>query len=97
MFELFGPLVSGGSAVIVEDLLALADRGAGAGAVSLVSGVPSAFGQVVGGESAVRPRSVVLAGEALTGDLVERVHAALPEARVVNIYGPTEATVYSTA
>ncbi|MFJ1820070.1 amino acid adenylation domain-containing protein [Streptomyces sp. NPDC088139] len=97
VFELFGPLVSGGSAVIVEDLLALADRGAGAGAVSLVSGVPSAFAQVVAGESAVRPRTVVLAGEALTGDLVERVHAALPEARVVNIYGPTEATVYSTA
>ncbi|WP_346345463.1 AMP-binding protein, partial [Streptomyces sp. SID5643] len=82
----------------MEDLLALADGGAGVGDVSLVSGVPSAFAQVVaGGGLSVRPRTVVLAGEALTADVVSGIRGALPGVRVANIYGPTEATVYATA
>ncbi|AXE82377.1 non-ribosomal peptide synthetase [Streptomyces atratus] len=96
VFELFGPLVSGGSVEVVGDLLALAD--AGVGDVSLVSGVPSAFAQMVAsGEIQARPRTVVLAGEALTADAVAGIRTAIPGARVANIYGPTEATVYSTA
>ncbi|MEE1805058.1 AMP-binding protein, partial [Streptomyces sp. BE133] len=47
VFELFGPLVSGGSVEVVGDLLALADADASIGDVSLVSGVPSAFAQMV--------------------------------------------------
>ncbi|MFG3244731.1 amino acid adenylation domain-containing protein [Streptomyces sp. NPDC048157] len=98
VFELFGPLVSGGSVEIVQDLLALADREAVVGPVSLISGVPSAFAQVVaGGGLSVRPRTVVLAGEALTADAVGSIRGALPGVRVANIYGPTEATVYATA
>ncbi|MFJ9743430.1 amino acid adenylation domain-containing protein, partial [Streptomyces sp. NPDC101166] len=100
VFELFGPLVSGGCVEVVSDLLALADADADApvGDVSLVSGVPSAFAQMVAaGEVRARPRTVVLAGEALTADAVAGVRAAVPGARVANIYGPTEATVYTTA
>ncbi|MDL4822171.1 condensation domain-containing protein, partial [Actinomadura opuntiae] len=79
----------------MPDLLALAD---GVGDVSLVSGVPSAFARVLGSAAEnVRPEAVVLAGEALTGDLVAAIRQALPGARVANIYGPTEATVYATA
>ncbi|WP_146228534.1 AMP-binding protein, partial [Streptomyces sp. CG 926] len=49
VFELFGPLVSGGTVEVVRDLLALADADADTpvGDVSLVSGVPSAFAQMV--------------------------------------------------
>ncbi|WP_189974655.1 AMP-binding protein, partial [Streptomyces avidinii] len=98
VFELFGPLVSGGAVEVVRDLLVLADRDRGPWGVSLVSGVPSAVAQVVaGGGVEARPRVVVLAGEALTADAVAAVRGALPGARVANIYGPTEATVYSTA
>ncbi|MEU7540087.1 amino acid adenylation domain-containing protein, partial [Streptomyces narbonensis] len=100
VFELFGPLVSGGSVEIVGDLLALAgaDMDTPVGDVSLVSGVPSAFAQMVAaGEIQARPRTVVLAGEALTADAVAGIRTAIPGARVANIYGPTEATVYSTA
>ncbi|MEE1804998.1 AMP-binding protein, partial [Streptomyces sp. BE133] len=94
----FGPLVSGGSVEVVGDLLALADADASIGDVSLVSGVPSAFAQMVAsGEILARPRTVVLAGEALTADAVAGIRTAIPGARVANIYGPTEATVYSTA
>ncbi|WP_330333166.1 amino acid adenylation domain-containing protein [Streptomyces sp. NBC_00536] len=98
VFELFGPLVSGGAVEVVRDLLVLADRDRGPWGVSLVSGVPSALAQVVaGGGVDARPGVVVLAGEALTADAVAAVRGALPGARVANIYGPTEATVYSTA
>ncbi|WP_405774631.1 non-ribosomal peptide synthase/polyketide synthase [Streptomyces sp. NBC_00859] len=97
VFELFGPLVSGGSVEVVNNLLALADADSPVGDVSLVSGVPSAFAQMVAaGEIRARPRTVVLAGEALTADAVAGIRTAIPGARVANIYGPTEATVYTT-
>ncbi|KQQ35973.1 hypothetical protein ASF61_07070 [Duganella sp. Leaf126] len=38
-------------------------------------------------------RCLVLGGEGLDPDLVRRVNALLPDCRVVNHYGPTEATV----
>ncbi|WP_240780158.1 AMP-binding protein, partial [Nonomuraea zeae] len=98
VFELFGPLVSGGCVEVVPDVLAVADGGRDLGGVSLVSGVPSALAQVVGADVlGVCPRSVVLAGEALSVDALAGLRAAVPGARVANIYGPTEATVYATA
>ncbi|WP_329831112.1 AMP-binding protein, partial [Streptomyces sp. BE133] len=98
VFELFGPLVSGGRVEVVGDLLALADADASIGDVSLVICVPSAFAQMVAsGEILARPRTVVLAGEALTADAVAGIRTAIPGARVANIYGPTEAPVYTTA
>ncbi|WP_345581458.1 amino acid adenylation domain-containing protein, partial [Nonomuraea rosea] len=98
VFELFGPLVSGGCVEVVPDVLAVADGGRDLGGVSLVSGVPSALAQVVAvGVLGVRPRTVVLAGEALSADAVAGIRAVLPGVRVANIYGPTEATVYATA
>ncbi|MFE0209031.1 amino acid adenylation domain-containing protein, partial [Streptomyces sp. NPDC058985] len=97
VFETFGPLVSGGSIEVVQDVLALADRRRGAEAVSLISGVPSALSQVLaGGTAETGVRTVVLAGEALTAGAVREIQSALPGARVANIYGPTEATVYAT-
>ncbi|MFI6058361.1 amino acid adenylation domain-containing protein [Streptomyces sp. NPDC051286] len=104
VFEMFGPLVSGGSIEVVRDVLALADRGDGPGPLSLISAVPSAFAQVLDGLAAGAgidarsgARTVVLAGEALPASLVRDIREALPGVRVANIYGPTEATVYSTA
>ncbi|MBT2234823.1 amino acid adenylation domain-containing protein [Nonomuraea sp. NEAU-A123] len=98
VFELFGPLVSGGCVEVVPDVLAVVDGNCDLGRVSLVSGVPSALAQVVGSDVlGVWPRTVVLAGEALSADAVAGLRAAVPGARVANIYGPTEATVYATA
>ena len=99
VFELFTPLVSGGSVEIVADLLALADNGgAGPWRGSLISAVPSALSEVLSVHGATASAgTVVLAGEALTARAVTAIRAALPEAQVRNIYGPTEATVYATA
>ena len=98
VFEIFAPLTAGGSIEIVPNLLALADRAAGPWQGSMISAVPSALAQVLAAPGTrASARTVVLAGEALTARAVAAVRAAMPGARVGNIYGPTEATVYATA
>ncbi|SBT41188.1 non-ribosomal peptide synthetase [Micromonospora narathiwatensis] len=97
VFEMFGPLACGGEIEVVDDLLALAERADGWSG-SLISAVPSAFAQLLaGGAVDAHADVVVLAGEALSAQAVRDINGALPGARVANIYGPTEATVYSTA
>nr|QRG34998.1 NRPS [Micromonospora sp.] len=97
VFEMFGPLACGGEIEVVDDLLALAERADGWSG-SLISAVPSAFAQLLaGGAVDAHTDLVVLAGEALSAQAVRDINGALPGARVANIYGPTEATVYSTA
>ncbi|MFI1400452.1 amino acid adenylation domain-containing protein [Streptomyces sp. NPDC020681] len=98
VFELFAPLACGGRVEILRDALALAEREPHAARATLVSAVPSALTAVL--EQGRLPQgtgTVVLAGEALPGPLVDAALAAAPGARVVNAYGPTEATVYATA
>ncbi len=98
VFEIFGTLASGGCLEVVPSLLALAERGtAGPWRGSLISAVPSALAQVLA-TPGVRAQAAVVAlcGEALTGPVVAAIRAAVPGARVENIYGPAEATVYAT-
>ncbi|HEY2194794.1 MAG TPA: non-ribosomal peptide synthase/polyketide synthase, partial [Actinomycetospora sp.] len=98
VFEIFCPLMLGGSIEVVRDLLTLAEPRAGRWAASLVSAVPSALAQVLAqGAVAVAAQNVVLAGEGLSARAVREIQAAIPGSRLANIYGPTEATVYATA
>ncbi|MGH3785814.1 MAG: non-ribosomal peptide synthase/polyketide synthase, partial [Pseudonocardiaceae bacterium] len=98
VFEIFCPLVVGGSVEVVRDALALAEAGISTGTVSLISGVPSAFAQVLAQHSpGVTADTVVLAGEALSARVARQIQAATSCRRIANIYGPTEATVYATA
>ncbi|MFI6447709.1 amino acid adenylation domain-containing protein [Kitasatospora sp. NPDC050543] len=96
VFELFGPLLCGGTVELLRDLLALADRD-GAPA-SLISGVPSALAQLVAqGDLRATAATVVLAGEGLSGQAATEIQQALGADLLANIYGPTETTVYATA
>ncbi len=98
VFEIFAPLVSGGSIDIVRNLLALADRRGEEWNGSLISAVPSAFSSLLDQSDAYRNvNTIVLAGEALPPGLVREIHEIVPECRIANLYGPTEATVYATA
>ncbi|MGY9063719.1 non-ribosomal peptide synthase/polyketide synthase [Streptomyces sp. CAS3] len=97
VFELLCPLTAGGTVEVVADLPALAD-GAGPRHAGLLSGVPSVVSRLVaGGTAPLTADTVVLAGEALPAQTVHDLRAAMPAARIANIYGPTEATVYATA
>ncbi len=95
VFELFVPLSRGGRVILAENALELPRLAAD---VRLVNTVPSAMGELVRME-AIPPsvRTVGLAGEPLRRDLVQRIYAAAPGVeRVLNLYGPSETTTYST-
>ncbi len=99
VFEMFGPLLAGGCVQVLPDLLAVAGQRYSAtvlsGVPSVVAGLASAGGPapVVAGADA----TVVLAGEALSGQHMALLRSWAAGRRIANIYGPTEATVYATA
>jgi amino acid adenylation domain-containing protein len=65
--------------------------------VTWITGVPTVLRELL--KSAPLPariRTVSFGGEELDCAIVERIHRAAPGARVLNLYGPTEITVYAT-
>jgi amino acid adenylation domain-containing protein len=96
VFEIFVPLSCGGKVILAADALELAELPA-ANQVTLVNTVPSAMAELmrVNGLPA-SVKTVNLAGEALQNALVQRVYEQANVERVVNLYGPSEDTTYST-
>ncbi|OKI26952.1 hypothetical protein A6A25_06815 [Saccharothrix sp. CB00851] len=96
IFEIFGPLATGGRFVLVDDVLALASLDGAAG-VRLVNTVPSAMRELIAaGAVPAGVRTVCLAGEPLTADLARRAWELPGLRRLLNLYGPSEDTTYST-
>lgn len=96
IFELFLPLISGGTLILVDAATALVDE-APAMPPWLMNTVPSAARALA--EAGALPRdlrTINLAGEPLPRTLVETLYAARPGVRVFNLYGPSEYTTYST-
>ena len=97
--ELFLPLLSGATVVVADqettadpDRLAelLATSGAG-----VMQATPSLWRMFVAARpDALRGLRVLTAGEPLLPELAERLHASAAE--VLNLYGPTETTIYAT-
>jgi amino acid adenylation domain-containing protein len=96
VFEIFVPLSRGGTVILAENALEL-PRLPAASEVTLVNTVPSAMDALVrtGGVPA-SVRVVNLAGEALTRELADRIHALPHVERLYDLYGPSEDTTYST-
>ncbi|HVR98125.1 MAG TPA: amino acid adenylation domain-containing protein [Thermoanaerobaculia bacterium] len=96
VFEIFVPLAWGGTVILAENILQLPVLPA-ACEVRLVNTVPSGIAELIrtGG---VPPsvRTVNLAGEPLKRALVQQIHQATAARRVLNLYGPSEDTTYST-
>jgi amino acid adenylation domain-containing protein len=97
VFEIFATLAEGGKILLAENALALPDL-AGKEEVVLVDTVPSAMAELLRlGRLPPSIRTVNLGGEALKGSLVEEIYGKLPSVeRVVNLYGPSEDTTFST-
>jgi acyl-coenzyme A synthetase/AMP-(fatty) acid ligase len=98
--ELFVPLAFGGSVVVVRNLLAMCDdddaqaRAAVACGLTMINGTPSGVQMLLDTRRVPRStRVVLLGGEALSRRTADTLYAALGGgARVINVYGPTEAT-----
>ncbi|RZL72931.1 MAG: amino acid adenylation domain-containing protein, partial [Rhodococcus sp. (in: high G+C Gram-positive bacteria)] len=96
VLEIFAALCAGGSIDVVRDVLVLGEHRSWSGGV--ISTVPSAFAEVLDQiESTLSAETVVFIGEQLSDRMLSAVRAAIPGVRVVNGYGPTEATVYVTS
>ena len=96
VFELFLPLCAGGAVFLARNALELASL-PGAGRVTLINTVPSAIAELVRVNALpASVRTVNLAGEPLLRDLVDRIYRCPGVERVLNLYGPSEDTTYST-
>jgi amino acid adenylation domain-containing protein len=96
VFEIFQPLSSGGKVILASNALGLAQF-TGSDEVTLVNTVPSAMRELIrmkGVPASVK--TVNLAGEALQDSLVKQIYELENVERVVNLYGPSEDTTYST-
>ena len=96
IFEILLPLTTGGTVVLVENILTLIDYTAPA--ISLINTVPSAMRELLlRWQPGDELRAINLAGEPLAGDLAAAIHAKCGiNVTLRNLYGPTETTIYST-
>ncbi|MGO1056203.1 amino acid adenylation domain-containing protein [Crossiella sp. CA198] len=98
--EIYLPLVSGAQVVLatkdtVRDPARLARLAAESGA-TVIQATPSLFGAILGQEPGfLRELRVLVGGEALPPATAAELRAAA--ARVTNVYGPTEATIWATS
>ena len=97
VMEIFGTLSLGGTVVLGQNALDLPKLPA-ADEITTCVMVPSSMQALLASQTLPAGiRCVVFGGEALKRPLVDRIHALTPVPRVVNAYGPTEDTVFSTA
>ena len=96
VFEMFAPLACGGKMILAPNVLALSTLAA-AQDVTLLNTVPSAIAELIAqGEIPASVRTVNLAGEPLSQHLVREIYSHTKAQRVLDLYGPTESTIYAT-
>ncbi|WP_370511719.1 amino acid adenylation domain-containing protein [Brevibacillus sp. AG162] len=110
VFEIFGALLSGaGLHIISQELLTNPEElltylhGNG---ITIWHSVPALFHQLVlylrsrsdltewAGKSSIR--RIMIGGEAWSAELAKEILALFPQAELMNMYGPTEATIWAT-
>ncbi|WP_206759232.1 non-ribosomal peptide synthetase, partial [Massilia sp. CFBP 13721] len=98
IYELFLPLTTGHTCILVDHILALDTLDAESRAlVTLVNTVPSAARVLLDRKLfPASARVLNLAGEPLKAALVDRVYAETAVGQVVDLYGPSEGTTYSS-
>ena len=96
VFELFVPLSWGGTVILVKNALHLRTSSV-KGRVTLINTVPSAMAELLREDDLpASVRTVNLAGETLSAQLVQQIYRQKQVKRVFDLYGPSEDTTYST-
>lgn len=95
VFEIFLTLAGGGTLVLLRNVLELAERMDCA--PSLINTVPSAAEELLKVNAIPESvKTVNLAGEPLSAELVNKLYAKGHIEKVYDLYGPSEDTTYST-
>lgn len=99
---IFPPLIHGGEVVIIPELFttdaALLSQWLGTHPVDCLKIVPSHLMSLlhsVNAEKLLPQKLLMMGGEKCTAEIVTRVRDINPELRIINHYGPTEATIGS--
>jgi amino acid adenylation domain-containing protein len=96
VFEIFVTLSAGGRIFVARNALDLPNL-LQKEQVTLINTVPSAIAELLRTDAIPSSvKTVNLAGEALSSNLVEQLYANTSIEKVNNLYGPTETTTYST-
>ncbi|HXT68215.1 MAG TPA: amino acid adenylation domain-containing protein [Vicinamibacterales bacterium] len=95
VFEMFGPLASGGCAILADSPIQITALPARA-RVTLVNTVPSLLVVMLRDPGLPSIRTINVAGEVLPPALVGEARNLAGTTRFCNLYGPTETTTYST-
>jgi len=96
VMEIFVTLAWGGKILLAENALALPTLPA-RDEVTTINAVPSAVAELVrNGRLPDSVRTVNVGGEAVKGTLARRIYEQSWAERVVDVYGPSEDTTYST-
>ncbi|HEV8580122.1 MAG TPA: amino acid adenylation domain-containing protein [Thermoanaerobaculia bacterium] len=96
IMEIFVTLAWGGRILLAENALALPTLPA-RHELTMINAVPSAMAELVrSGRLPDSVRTVNVGGEAVKGLLARRIYEQSRAGRVVNVYGPSEDTTYST-
>jgi pristinamycin I synthase-3/4 len=104
LLETFAPLVAGAAVRLVprervRDAAALVDAVADATVLHAVPALMREVADAAAGRAGALPRlrSLLVGGDAVPPELLERMRAAFPEARTHVLYGPTEGTIVCAA
>lgn len=96
VFELFAPLICGGTVVLFESILELSPT-APSHPITLINTVPSAIVELLHARRIPATVKIVnLAGEPLRAEVVDELYQLETIERVYDLYGPSETTTYST-
>ncbi|MFC8659300.1 amino acid adenylation domain-containing protein [Streptomyces parvus] len=96
--EIFPALAAGGSVEVADSLLSLLDGDPPRWSGGLLCAVPSVLSKLMeSGGLQVSATTVAMCGEVLPASLAARIREVMPGTRLLNMYGPTEASVYATA
>ncbi|ARU62800.1 hypothetical protein CBW65_18850 [Tumebacillus avium] len=106
LFEMFNTLTTGGTTVILtqEEVLDFPRLIEKMKSYTIVHTVPSVMRQICEAilergespEAYASMRLLLVGGDVVAPDLLERMHAAFPNAQVYVMYGPTEASIICT-
>lgn len=95
VLETFLPLTQGGRVILVENILQLINLPYSA-QVKWVAGVPSSISELLNSTSIpASVQTVSMIGEPLIRELVDALYQQTNVSKVIDLYGPTETTIYS--